>query len=275
MGTEVVVSGATPAELAAIEALFERFERTFSRFRADSELNRVNASEHPFVGVSPLFVAGLSAGLIAAARTQGLVDPTLGGAIETLGYDRDFDQLGDDDRPAGEARPGSWRSLRLLGSLLFRLPGTRLDLNGVVKAMAVDDALELIDGPGFVSAGGDVAVRGEATVGLPDGGSLALRHGGLATSGTTRRRWRRGGEVHHHLLEPRTGRPAQSRWQEVTVAGPTCMHADVAAKAAFLLSDDGPDWLDARGLPGLFRAADEVVANETWRTAMAPGAVAA
>jgi FAD:protein FMN transferase len=275
MGTEVVVSGATPAEFAAIEALFERSERTFSRFRVDSELNRVNASEHPFVAVSPLFAQGLSTALIAAARTQGLVDPTLGGAIEAIGYDRDFDELRDDDRAAGDARPGSWRSLRLLGSLVFRLPGTTLDLNGVVKAMAVDDALDLIDGPGFVSAGGDIAVCGEATVGLPDGGLLALRHGGLATSGTTRRRWRRGGEVRHHLLDPRTGRPASSRWQEVTVAGPTCVHADVAAKAAFLLSDDGPDWLDARGLPGLFRGAGEVVANETWSTAMTPGAVAA
>jgi thiamine biosynthesis lipoprotein len=275
MGTEVVVSGTTPVELAAIEALFKRSERTFSRFRADSELNRVNASEHPFVAVSTLFAQGLSAALIAAARTQGLVDPTLGGAIEAIGYDRDFGELRDDERPAGDARPGSWRSLRLLGSLVFRLPGTTLDLNGVVKAMAVDDALDLIEGPGFVSAGGDVAVRGEATVGLPDGSSLALRHGGLATSGTTKRRWRRGRAVQHHLLDPRSGRPAESRWQEVTVAGPTCVHADVAAKAAFLLSDDGPDWLDARGLPGLFWGADEVVANESWRTAMAPGAVAA
>ena len=275
MGTEVVVSGATPGELAAIKALFERRERTFSRFQPDSELNRVNEAEHPFVAVTPLFAEGLSAALIAAARTRGLVDPTLGGAIEALGYDRDFAQLQDDRRPVGDGRPGSWRSVRLLGTLVFRLPGTKLDLNGVVKAMAVDDALELIGGDGFVAAGGDVAVRGQVAVGLPGGGSLALRHGALATSGTTRRCWRRGGELQHHLLDPRIGRPARSRWQEVTAAGPSCLHADVAAKAAFLLSDEGPEWLDERGLPGLFRGAEETLVNEAWREAMETPGVAA
>lgn len=275
MGTEVVVSGATPTELAEIESLFDRAERTFSRFRADSELNRVNAAEHPFAAVSPLFAQGLSTALIAAARTNGLVDPTLGGSIEAAGYDRDFAELADDPRPTGESRPGSWRSLRLLGTLVFRLPGTTLDLNGVVKAMTVDDALALIGGPGFVSAGGDIAVRGGAVVGLPDGSALELRNGGMATSGTTRRHWRRGGELQHHLLDPRSGLPARSRWQEVTAVGPTCVHADVAAKAAFLLSDDGPDWLDERGIPALFRAELETVANSRWRESMESPKVAA
>lgn len=274
MGTDVVVAGASPAELAAVRAHFERLEQAFSRFRPDSELNRVNGAEHPFVGVSAVFAQGLSAALIAAARTDGLVDPTLGTAIEAAGYDRDFGELRDDARTAGEPRLGSWRSLRLLGTLVFRLPGTKLDLNGIVKGMAVDDALDLIDGPGFVAAGGDIAVRGETVVGLPNGETISLRNGGLATSGTTRRRWHRGGELQHHLLDPRTGRPARSRWAEVTVAAPTCLRADVAAKAAFLLSGDGPAWLDERELPGLFRNAGETVANDAWR-ARVPEEIAA
>jgi thiamine biosynthesis lipoprotein len=274
MGTEVAVAGATPAELAAIKAHFERLEQAFSRFRPGSELNRVNDAEHPFVAVGAVFAQGLSAALIAAARTDGLVDPTLGDAIEAAGYDRDFAQLREDPRRAGEPRPGSWLSLRLLGTVVFRLPGTKLDLNGVVKGMAVDDALDFVAGPGFVSAGGDIAVRGETIVGLPGGGAIALRDGGLATSGTTRRRWHRGGELQHHLLDPRTRRPARSRWDEVTVAAPTCLDADVAAKAAFLLSDEGPAWLDERELPGLFRGEHETVANDAWR-ALVPQEVAA
>ena len=134
-----------------------------------------------------------------------------------------------------------------------------------MKALAVDDALALVEGPGFVSAGGDVAVRGGAVVGLPRGGSVRVEDGGVATSGITHRRWLRGGAVQHHLIDPRTGRPASSRWSEVTVAGPTCLEADVAAKAAFLLSDDGPSWLDERGLAGRFLAADAVVTNCAWR----------
>jgi thiamine biosynthesis lipoprotein len=261
MGTDVVVSGGTADERQAVATMFERWERTFSRFRPDSELNAVNAATDPFVAVTPLFAQALSSALIAAARTQGLVDPTLGTAIEAAGYDRDFAELGDDPRPVGQSARGAWQSVRLLGTLVFRSPGTKLDLNGIVKALAVDEALELISGSGFVAAGGDVAVRGE---------TLALSSGGIATSGTTRRRWLRGGELQHHLLDPRTGRPARSRWLEVTVAAPTCLKADVAAKVAFLLSGDGPAWLDERGLPGRFRVADETVVNAAWREAMDP-----
>ncbi|MGZ4282447.1 MAG: FAD:protein FMN transferase [Gaiellaceae bacterium] len=74
----------------------------------------------------------------------------------------------------------------------------------------------------------------------------------------------RGGELQHHLIDPRRGRPAVSRWDEVTVAAESCLAADVAAKAAFLLSDDGPGWLDERGLPGRFRAGGELEANDAW-----------
>ena len=79
------------------------------------------------------------------------------------------------------------------------------------------------------------------------------------------RQWLRGGAVQHHLVDPRTGRPAVSRWSEVTVVGPTCLAADVAAKAAFLLSDDGPDWLDEHGLAGRFLTHDVAVTNGVWR----------
>jgi FAD:protein FMN transferase len=265
MDVDVLAGGAGLAQAAAIEALFAERERVFSRFRPHSELALVNASRGPLVVVSPLFARTLRAALDAAATTDGLVDPTLGAALEAAGYDRDFARVVPDTRPTGPAAPGRWRSVRLAGRVVARPPRLRLDLNGVVKALAVDDALALVEGPGFVSAGGDVAVRGGAVVGLPRGGSVRVEDGGVATSGITHRRWLRGGAVQHHLIDARTGRPASSRWSEVTVAGPTCLEADVAAKAAFLLSDDGPGWLDERGLAGRFLAADVVVTNRAWR----------
>ena len=264
MGVEVVVAGATPAELDAVRGLFERWDRVFSRFRPDSELSRVNASRAETVVVSPLFARVLRVALVAADRTGGLVDPTLGGAIEAAGYDRDFAELLRDARPPRPAAGGRHRDVELSGRVLMRPAGLRLDLNGVVKALAVDGALALLSGNGLVSAGGDLALRGVAVVGLPAGGAVTLRSGGLATSGTTRRRWQRGGRTMHHLLDPRTGRPADSRWQEVTVAARTCLAADVAAKTAFLLSDDGSDWLERRGLPGRFVGAGEVLESPLW-----------
>jgi len=275
MGVGVAVGGATPSEAGEIKALFDQWDRVFSRFRPDSELNSVNEAPSEFVAVSQLFARALTLALDAARRTDGLVDPTLGTAIEAAGYDRDFAELADDGRRLSPAVAGGWRHVRVAGRLVFRHPGTKLDLNSVVKGLAVDAALGLIAGDAYVVAGGDVAVRGAADIGLPGGGALLLRNGGLATSGTTKRRWLRAGEVQHHLIDPRTGRPSRSRWTEVTVAAGSCLEADIAAKAAFLLDDEGPDWLDAQGLPGRFLGEDTVVGNDTWAKSLGTEALAA
>jgi thiamine biosynthesis lipoprotein len=265
MGVDVVVGGADAAGLEAVARVFHAWELVFSRFRPDSELSRLNRSSAEAVVVSPLFARVLGTALAASAATGGLVDPTLGGAIEAVGYDRDFADVGDDPRPPRTSTPGRWRDVRLAGRLVTRPVGVALDLNGVVKAMAVDEALDLLSGDGFVAAGGDLAAGVETTVALPGGGAVRLLAGGLATSGTTRRRWVRGGVPQHHLLDPRTGRPSRSCWTQVTVAAATCLAADVAAKAAFFLGGDGPGWLDARGLPGRFLAGSVVVSNRVWR----------
>jgi thiamine biosynthesis lipoprotein len=275
MGVEVVVGGASAAELAAVARVFHAWELVFSRFRPDSELSRLNRSSAGAMFVSPFFARVLGTALEASAATGGLVDPTLGNAIEAVGYDRDFTDVGDDSRPVGTTAPGRWRDVRLAGRLLTRPVGTAIDLNGVVKAMAVDEAVGLLAGDGFVAAGGDLAARGETTVALPEGGAVRLLAGGLATSGTTRRRWVRGAVLQHHLLDPRTGSPSRSCWTQVTVAAATCLAADVAAKAAFLLGGDGPGWLDARGLPGRFLAGSAVVSNRAWRERMADAGRAA
>jgi thiamine biosynthesis lipoprotein len=73
-------------------------------------------------------------------------------------------------------------------------------------------------------------------------------------------------------VDPAAGFPSDSRWEQVTASGSTCLAADVAAKAGFLLGDVGPDWLDARGIPGRFVRDDgEIVENDAW--ADAAGAV--
>jgi FAD:protein FMN transferase len=232
MGCEIVVAGGDSALAAGI---FARWDEAFSLFRQESDLAQVNESAAPALRVSPLFARTLSCALEAASDTGGLVDPTVA---------------------AGTA--SRLDEVRLEGLLLFRPPGLRLDLNGVVKALAVDEAVAALAGDGFVSAGGDLAVRGPVDVGLPGGDAVRVVHGGLATSGILSRG--------HHLIDPRTGRPSTSPWAQVTVSGATCLAADVGAKAAFLLGEDGPGWLDERGMAGRFVAADgEVVLNGVWQ----------
>ena len=269
MGCEVVVGGAAPKERRAAERLFEERERLFSRFRPGSELSRVNGSGGKLVTVSPLFAATLAIALRVADQTEGLVDPTLGAALESAGYDRDFSRLDPSPNPPGPPRRSARASLHAAGRLIRLAPGVKLDLNGVVKALAVDDALALLRGEGFVSAGGDVAARGELTVALPGSGSALLRRGALATSGSSKRRWLRAGTPQHHLIDPATGRPADSPWLEVTACGATCLAADAAAKAAFLLGERGPAWLDERRIPARFLRPDgEALENHTWAASM-------
>ena len=265
MGCEVVVGAASPVEARAIERLFAERDRIFSRFRGDSELSRVNRSVSHVVPVSAAFAEMVGIALQAAASTGGLVDPTLGEAIEAAGYDRDFGRLGPAPSPPRPAAPGRWRAVRASERALSRPTGVLLDLNGVVKGKTVDDALELISGDGFVSAGGDLATRGALDVALPGGDAVRLVAGGLATSGSAKRRWLRSGSWQHHLIDPETGAPARTPWVEVTACAATCLQADVAAKAAFLLGHAGPAFLDDRGLAGRFLGHfGEIVCTRRW-----------
>jgi thiamine biosynthesis lipoprotein len=244
MGCSVLVSDGTPP--AGVIALFEERDRRFSRFLPSSELNCVNAVPRGLIALSEEFASMLSLALDAARATGGLVTPAVGDALPSLG------------------------ALRLRGRFLLRSEDVILDLNGVVKAKTVDDALALA-GEGWVSAGGDIATTGSLVVGLPGGGTVTLDRGGLATSSVARRAWNGG----HHLIDPATGAPSTTPWRDVTVAAASCVAADVAAKAALLLGPAGPSWLDRRGLAGRFVArTGAVTANETWHQ-LAPGLIAA
>lgn len=271
MGCEIVVAGADAAAFAAIRALFEERDAIFSRFRPDSELSRLDRRGERLVPVSAELGRALRAALEALRWSGGLVSPTVAEAVEAAGYDRDFAELAPDDpRPVLPPRPVDPAQILVGDRILRRPPGLRLDLNGVVKGMAVDDALSLLPRPGLVSAGGDLAVRGTpASVELPDGERVVLEHGGIATSGTATRSWLRAGERQHHLIDPRTGRPAESPWLAVTAVGRSCRAADVAAKACFLHGRDGPAWLDARGVAARFLTADGVVVqNGCWNRSL-------
>ena len=272
MGCDVALPYGVPVGL--VRALFEERDARFSRFRPSSELSRVNALPLGLTLVSGEFASMLNLALDAARPTDGLVTPAVGGAIVAAGYDRDFDRLPPDVGAVVSAAIPSYHSISVHGGGLLRTETMQLDLNGIVKGKTVDDALELAGG-GWVSAGGDIAAREPVVVGLPAGGSIALHDGGLATSSVAKRHWLADGVPQNHLIDPRTGRPTTSPWRDVSVAAPTCLIADVAAKAALLLGPAGPAWLDERNLAGRFVAHDSAVTlNESW-AARAPEKIAA
>jgi FAD:protein FMN transferase len=118
----------------------------------------------------------------------------------------------------------------------------------------------------LVNLGGDIRAAGPAPdggwrVGIaddvgfdagpePPAGQVVMIHGGgLATSGTAVRSWRRGTERLHHIITPATGLPARSCWRAVSVAAATCVGANTASTAAILRSEPAAAWLAGLGLP--------------------------
>jgi thiamine biosynthesis lipoprotein len=246
------------ARLAHAVAFLRWAEARLSRFAPNSELARLNRWAGAPMRVSRLMFAVIRAAVTAAEATGGLFDPTVLQALLGAGYDRSFDQLRPrPDRP--DARPhdeapttGQWRAVRLDDSArTVWLPrGVGLDLGGIAKGWLADRLVRGLERCGAVYAdmGGDVALSqpppGAATweIGIEDPrnpealvGIVHVRRGGIATSGVTRRAWTAGGEHRHHLIDPRTGRPAVTDLLSVTVAAPTATAAEVAAKAVLLL----------------------------------------
>jgi len=239
----------------SVEREFAEQEQRFSRFRDDSELSAVNRADTEPVQVTRPFAELVTCALRAAADTEGLFDPTVLPAMIAAGYDRSFEDVivtaREVLRPA--APTGRWREVELEDDLL-RLPaGVSLDLGGIAKGWTVDRAASRVAHLlpwGIVDAGGDLCVFGDIP---PEGVEIGVEHpsdphaevlrlaltdGALATSSTARRSW---GPNLHHLIDPRTGRPALTDVVQATVWAPTCVEAEVAAKVALL---GGPGALD-------------------------------
>ena len=284
MGTTITVLAplARLAEAARqSRELFEEWEQTLSRFRPTSEVSHLSASGGRYVKLSALLYQALSVALDAARATRGVFDPTLRERMIQIGYDRSFETLGPQLPAALYEQPaatGAWRSIRMDDARrMARLPsGVGLDFGGIGKGLAVDAALDQLEEAGItptlVNAGGDLAVRGlppgelRWTVAAPGKGgdwAIGLERGALATSGVERRRWRQGEIERHHLIDPRTGEPAQSGLWSVTAAAGSCAQAEVAAKTALILGEErGVDFIEEIGLAALL-----VREDSEWRTA--------
>ncbi|BCY11602.1 FAD:protein FMN transferase [Actinoplanes sp. L3-i22] len=262
-GTVARIVVTDPARLAEatdlVKAELAAVDRACSRFRPDSELSR--AGGRP-VRISPVLRDLMAAALRAAEETGGAVDPTVGGALCGLGYDRDFASLtGRTAPPSVRIFPSpDWRSVRLdEDGLELTVPdGVLLDLGATAKAVTADRAAARVaaslDVGVLVALGGDIATAGPA----PDGGWQVLvrdRPGdpsctvrlpagaALATSSTAGRVWGRTGELLHHIVDPRTGRPAERVWRTVSVAAFTCLRANTLSTAAIVAGRRAPELL--------------------------------
>jgi thiamine biosynthesis lipoprotein len=294
LGTTVVLVVSDERRLArardVVQRELEAIDAACSRFRPDAELVALNHARGVPVRVSALLREAIGAALWAAWVTDGAVDPTIGRGLRAAGYDRDFAQLPADGPAAGVGGvpipAGGYECVEVSGDGTVRMPsGVELDLGATAKAWAADRAAEHAARRSacgvLLSLGGDVAIAGEPPyddgwpVGIADDHSetgetpvIALRAGGLATSSTTVRAWRRDGRPAHHILDPWSGRPARVVWRTVSVAAPTCVEANAASTAAIVLGERAPDWLAERRLDARLVARDgEVSTAGRWPVA--------
>jgi thiamine biosynthesis lipoprotein len=259
------------AEIGAIDA-------ACSRFRADSELASVNENAGRTWPVSAGFLEALDVALRAARLTDGRVDPTVGATMRLLGYDRDFDDVDRDGPPirASVVRVPGWQTIEIDRSRsTVRIPaGVELDFGATAKALCADRAARAAGAATgaavLVGLGGDIAIGGpELAPGwevlIADnhaaspgsaGQRIIVRSGGVATSGTTVRRWRRGGVEVHHVVDPTSGLPAAEHWRTVSVAAGSCVDANIASTASIVRGEDAPVWLESQGLPARLVASD-------------------
>lgn len=256
--------GTPSAEESAAHArrLLEACDARLSRFRPDSDLVALNADPRTVVPARPLLLSALEAGIWAASVTGGMVDPTLTGELEAVGYSRSLAGAvpvplpqalphAPARRPAQPRARAAWSEIRVdrAAGTVTRPPGVRFDTGGNVKGMAADLAARLLDGHArfVVDAAGDLAVGGvharthpyEVAVEHPITGehvhAVRVGGGGIATSGLNSRMWRReDGSIAHHLLDPATGEPAWTGLLMVTALGAGALEAETLAKWALL-----------------------------------------
>jgi len=250
----VIVYAASEDEVSALVADVHAFERQLTRFDARSELSRFNAACGERTSVSPLLSELLRVCLDAYTLSDGLVNAACLPALINAGYDRSITELRGTPAIRTQAPPPTavprLPDVLEVGDGWARLAtGSAVDLGGVGKGWLADRLCERFDNAA-INLGGDVRVRGGGpegwgwTVALCDGRIVTVRDAGIATSGTSGRRWPGG----HHLIDPRTAAPAHTGIAALSVVAEDALRAEVLAKGACLVGDAAAGaWLEARG----------------------------
>jgi len=265
MGTDVsidaVLDGNVSEEKAqkamvSARAVFEKYEQIFSRFKKDSELSKLNRNIGEEVDISPEMAAVLELCLKYNAESEGYFDPRIISNLEKIGYAKDFRSSDLNSEEALDQRIQLEKIESALQENLIidrkrgrALAKSRIDTTGIVKGYAVDKAAESLTAAGLnnfiVDAGGDMFAKGlderqQAWKVDVEGcenprAMLKLSGEGIATSGISRKRWKKGSKKFHHLINPKSPENFSCDLKTVTVINNKTVEADSKAKVLFLM----------------------------------------
>ncbi len=269
MGCRIFIASDSPSQpdsFAEIPHWFDQWEDHLSRFRPDSELNKLNRSNGIPTKVSPVFADVLECAIEAEKISNGLVTPVLLDALISAGYDRSFNLVPGESLAAHPAEIDfiphideiDWNPAT---STLWLPPDLHLDFGGVGKGWASYQTAQRLqsNAPSLVDAQGDITVTAPHADGSPWKIGVAdpfdqsenivvinIYEGGVATSGRNARNWMRNGKLAHHIIDPRTGQPAETDVLTASVIAPNVMQAEAVTKTLLILgSQNARHWLDA------------------------------
>ena len=269
MGCRILIISDSPSQpelFPDIAQWFDQWENHLSRFRPDSELNQINRANGIPTKVSPIFADVLERAIEAEKISDGLVTPVLLDALISAGYDRSFNLLPHESFAAHPAEIGfiphideiDWEPAT---NTLWLPPDLHLDLGGIGKGWAAQQTVQRLQdkAPSLVDAHGDIAISAPQADGSPwrigvanpfdrteNVAIINISSGGVATSGRDARNWLRDGKLAHHIIDPRTGQPAETDVLSATVIAPDVMQAEAITKTLLILgSENATLWLDA------------------------------
>ncbi|MDQ5895592.1 MAG: FAD:protein transferase [Actinomycetota bacterium] len=274
LGGQIAIQAAGEGSEQAIseaEAIIHDLHDRLTRFDPGSELCRLNADPRTSVPASALMIRFAELVREAGEKTGGLVDATLLDQVERAGYVESIDPDAGDrlaPRPSTSAAAapsaGDWSDVKVVRttSSVVRPPGVRLDSGGLGKGLAADLVAEHLDGfhnwgvvcAGDLRFGGSDGAPRRIDITSPDGTGRVIAEftapaGAVATSGVTRRSWASDSGRSHHLIDPRTGEPAETGLLQVTAIAQTAGEAEFRAKAALLSGPEAAsEWLPDGGV---------------------------
>lgn len=247
---------------------FAEWESVFSRFQSDSELSRLNRSAGSDFACSEALWALVNFALEAEGLSAGLVSPAVLPALLAAGYEESFirDRVVSRAADVGVMLAGRTNvclsnvlKLNSESKTICVSPSFCLDFGGYVKGWCADQVVQRLglQAPILMDAGGDIAVSGAMSDGQawvigvanpfnPDENlcEIQVSQSGVATSGRDYRHWMLNGEMQHHIIDPRTAKPAVTDAISATVIAPSAAQAEVAAKVVMILGvKEGLAWI--------------------------------
>ena len=270
LGSEVVMVAQLETSqynlLEEAKKLTEDFEKKFSRFIRNNELDRFNNSSTSSFSVSKEFAELLSEAKKMHKETGGVFDPTIIDALETAGYDKNFSDLELNNREKVSAsevktkfkKRGKFSALKISGTRIKKPAGLRLDFGGLGKGFLADKLANSHFkkvANCWISMGGDLFVKGSEKPDQKNGWKIGVEDPnqpgreiftvmtggkdlGIATSGVFKRRGLKGGFEWNHLIDTKTGLPVNNNIIAVTAISTSAKKADVFAKTVLMLGEN-------------------------------------